>query len=189
MYMHQGRFPDCCTRCSCRTFRSQRRPSGEKEKTAPLVNTRVPCPQTIIASLSMLEPRIVRKHLGGSTGHAAWRRGSSHMSARSVVVPADCCVAHSDVSLIPSFLFFSAQSSPFIIVRAAAVARQVGRNTYGDGEGDTNAPKAWEERGLKRAELFEKGQSRRIWAELYKVGTTEGGADVNTWLVRGGGGS
>lgn len=47
---------------------------------------------------------------------------------------------------------------------------QKGRNTYGEGEGDTNAPKAWEERGLKRAELFEKGQSKRIWAELYKVG-------------------
>lgn len=46
----------------------------------------------------------------------------------------------------------------------------MGRNTYGEGEGDTNAPKAWEERGLKRAELFEKGQSKRIWAELYKVG-------------------
>ncbi|CAM9494260.1 unnamed protein product [Ectocarpus sp. 8 AP-2014] len=46
---------------------------------------------------------------------------------------------------------------------------EVGRQTYGEGEGDTNAPKAWEERGLKRAELFEKGQSRRIWAELYKV--------------------
>lgn len=48
-------------------------------------------------------------------------------------------------------------------------ALQMGRKTYGEGEGDTNAPKAWEERGLKRAELFEKGQSRRIWAELYKV--------------------
>lgn len=49
----------------------------------------------------------------------------------------------------------------------------MGRNTYGEGEGDTNAPKAWEERGLKRAELFEKGQSRRIWAELYKVGVSQ----------------
>ncbi|CAM9290266.1 unnamed protein product [Pylaiella littoralis] len=46
---------------------------------------------------------------------------------------------------------------------------EMGRNTYGEGEGDTDAPKAWEERGLKRAELFEKGQSKRIWAELYKV--------------------
>lgn len=46
----------------------------------------------------------------------------------------------------------------------------MGRKTYGEGEGDTNAPKAWEERDLKRSELFEKGQSKRIWAELYKVG-------------------
>ena len=46
---------------------------------------------------------------------------------------------------------------------------QMGRKSYGEGEGDSNAPKDWEERGLKRAELFEKGQSKRIWAELYKV--------------------
>ena len=46
---------------------------------------------------------------------------------------------------------------------------QMGRNTYGEGEGDSNVAKAWEERGLRRAELFDKGQSRRIWAELYKV--------------------
>lgn len=36
--------------------------------------------------------------------------------------------------------------------------------------------KAWVERGLKRAELFDKGQSKRIWAELYKVwGWASGG--------------
>ena len=46
----------------------------------------------------------------------------------------------------------------------------MGRNTYGEGEGDSNVAKAWEERGLRRAELFDKGQSKRIWAELYKVG-------------------
>ncbi|CAN0062663.1 unnamed protein product, partial [Laminaria digitata] len=46
---------------------------------------------------------------------------------------------------------------------------EVGRNTYGEGEGDSNVAKAWEERGLRRAELFDKGQSKRIWAELYKV--------------------
>lgn len=40
---------------------------------------------------------------------------------------------------------------------------------YGEGEGDSNVAKAWEERGVKRAELFDKGQSKRIWAELYKV--------------------
>lgn len=49
---------------------------------------------------------------------------------------------------------------------AKAEARQ---STYGDGEGDSNVAKAWEERGIRRAELFDKGQSKRIWAELYKV--------------------
>ncbi|CAM9443806.1 unnamed protein product, partial [Choristocarpus tenellus] len=46
---------------------------------------------------------------------------------------------------------------------------EAGCEAYGDGEGDVNAPKEWEERTIRRSELFEKGQSRRIWAELYKV--------------------
>ena len=49
-----------------------------------------------------------------------------------------------------------------------------GRNTYGVGEGDSNVSKAWEESNITRSRLFDKGQSKRIWAELYKV---KGGTD------------
>lgn len=43
------------------------------------------------------------------------------------------------------------------------------RKTYGEGEGDSNMSKKWEENDVSRAKLFDKGQSKRIWAELYKV--------------------
>ncbi|CAM9298082.1 unnamed protein product [Discosporangium mesarthrocarpum] len=46
---------------------------------------------------------------------------------------------------------------------------EAGQQAYGEGEGDSDAPKEWVERSVRRSELFEKGQSRRIWGELYKV--------------------
>lgn len=46
---------------------------------------------------------------------------------------------------------------------------QMEQNTYGEGERDSNMTKEWEERDVGRAKLFDKGQSKRIWAELYKV--------------------
>lgn len=46
---------------------------------------------------------------------------------------------------------------------------QARRVFYGEGEQDSNVSKAWEERDVRRSELFEKGQSKRIWGELYKV--------------------